>query len=64
MDKTSKTFAVTNSGTASTGSRKPKPDFSIVDHPLTPSEIAWLRLQKRRVFEAFTRSKAGTPEPD
>ena len=43
------------SDTVSTASPKPKPDFYYVDHPLTSSELVWLRQRKKHVAEVYQR---------
>ena len=48
---------------ASTASPSSNPKFSVVNHPLTPSQIEWLRQQSRHVAEVskrlFEAEKAG-----
>jgi hypothetical protein len=58
MAKTSKISGAPSSDTVSTASPTSKPPISLVNFPLTPSEIEWLKQQSRLVAEDFQRSKS------
>ncbi len=62
MAKSSKISGAGSSVTASTGSRSSKDGSFLVSHPLTQSEIGWLRAQSKRVAEVSTRQAQSAPK--
>jgi hypothetical protein len=57
-------FGAAASDMESEPSPRPKGAISYVNHPLTSSEIAWLRQQMRRASEASRQLALAEGKPD
>jgi len=64
MDKNLTNFGVAASDMESQPLPRPKGAISYVNHPLTSSELAWLRQQMKHAGEAFRLLKSREAKPD